>query len=106
MSEPYVVPNTNKDQVGTDRGMREDARAAHTAFRDAVGDTEECQYNPRNARPRGSSTAHPGFQKVQANIAKRMNIPQARAGAILASASRHASAAAKRKNPRLRKVRG
>jgi hypothetical protein len=43
---------------------------------------------------------------VQNKIAKRMGVSHERAGAILASSTRHASAKAKKKNPRLRKVRG
>ena len=53
-----------------------------------------------------STRKHPGFAKVQSSIAKREGISRDRAGAILASASRHASAKAKRANPRLKRVRG
>jgi hypothetical protein len=49
-------------------------------------------------------SAHPGFKAVQKKIAKRYGMK--RAGAILAASSRGASAAAKRKNPRLKRVRG
>ncbi len=49
---------------------------------------------------------HPGFAAVQSRIAKRDGIPKANAGAILASAARKASPAAKKKNPRLKKVEG
>lgn len=49
---------------------------------------------------------HPGFQAVQASIAKKEGIPKKNAGAILAAASRRASPAAKRANPRLLKVSG
>lgn len=49
---------------------------------------------------------HPGFKNVAASIAKKQGISKKRAGAILASVSRKASSAAKRKNPRLRKVKG
>lgn len=48
--------------------------------------------------------AHPGFEAVQRKIAAKEGIPMANAGAILASASRHASPAAKKKNPRLKRV--
>lgn len=48
--------------------------------------------------------AHPGFKSVQASIAKKQGIPMDRAGAILAASSRAASPAAKKKNPRLRRV--
>ncbi len=50
--------------------------------------------------------SHPGFKKVQGNIAKKMGVSMERAGAILASSSRKASPAAKKVNPRLRKVKG
>jgi hypothetical protein len=46
------------------------------------------------------------FKSVQAGIAKRQGISSERAGAILAAGSRNASAAAKRKNPKLKKVMG
>jgi hypothetical protein len=49
---------------------------------------------------------HPGFKAVQGQIASREGIPEARAGAILAASTRGASAAAKRKNPRLNRVKG
>lgn len=46
------------------------------------------------------------FKSVQAKIAKKEGVSQTRAGAILASASRNASAKAKRKNPKLKRVKG
>ncbi len=49
---------------------------------------------------------HPGFKAVQQQIAKKQRIPMDRAGAILAAATRRASAAAKRANPRLKRVKG
>jgi len=49
---------------------------------------------------------HPGFKAVQAKIAKKQGVSEKRAGAILAYSSRHASKAAKRKNPRLNRVQG
>ena len=49
---------------------------------------------------------HPGFKAVQKEIAKKGGYSEERAGAILASKTRKASAAAKRKNPRLNKVTG
>lgn len=47
-----------------------------------------------------------GFKKAQDKIAKREGISKKRAGAILASATRKASPAAKRKNPNLKNVKG
>lgn len=49
---------------------------------------------------------HPGFKKVQSTIAKKQGISMERAGAILASTTRRASAKAKRRNPRLKRVKG
>lgn len=47
---------------------------------------------------------HPGFKAVQASIAKKQGVSNERAGAILAAKSRGASAAAKKANPNLKKV--
>ena len=46
------------------------------------------------------------FKSVAAKIAKKGGYSKKDAGAILASASRKASASAKRKNPNLKKVKG
>ena len=50
------------------------------------------------------SSAHPGFTAVASSIARKQGIPAERARAILASRTRKASPAAKRKNPRLKNV--
>ena len=47
-----------------------------------------------------------GFAKAQKSIAKKEGVPMKNAGAILASATRNASPAAKKKNPNLKKVKG
>jgi hypothetical protein len=49
---------------------------------------------------------HPGFKAVQKKIAAKSNVSLERAGAILAASTRKASAAAKKKNPRLKRVKG
>ena len=46
------------------------------------------------------------FKSVQASIAKKGGYSTKAAGAILASASRKASPAAKKKNPKLKRVKG
>lgn len=51
-----------------------------------------------------ASKKHPGFSAVQSKIAKKQGISKDRAGAILASAARGASKAAKKANPRLKNV--
>jgi hypothetical protein len=58
------------------------------------------------ASARRGSVKHPGFAAIQTRIAKREGISADRAGAILASASRGASKAAKKANPRLKRVKG
>lgn len=49
---------------------------------------------------------HPGFKAVQAKIAAKEGVSMRAAGAILAKSSRGASAAAKAKNQRLKRVKG
>lgn len=49
---------------------------------------------------------HIGFKGVQNKIAASEGISKDRAGAILAASARKASPAAKKKNPRLKKVKG
>ncbi len=44
------------------------------------------------------------FKKIQGSIAKKEGISKKSAGAILASSSRKASPAAKRRNPNLKRV--
>jgi hypothetical protein len=50
------------------------------------------------------SKKHPGFKAAQGKIAKKYG--KKAAGAILASATRKASKKAKKKNPRLKRVKG
>lgn len=49
---------------------------------------------------------HPGFKNVAAKIAAKEGVSKERVGAMLASSTRKASARAKRRNPRLKRVRG
>ncbi len=53
-----------------------------------------------------AKTKHPGFKAVQEKVAKKEGVSKERAGAIVASAARNASKAAKKANPRLNKVKG
>ena len=50
------------------------------------------------------ATKHPGFKAVQKCIARKEGVSMKAAGAILASSTRKASPAAKRANPRLKRV--
>lgn len=47
---------------------------------------------------------HPGFKAVQNQIAKKQNISNKAAASILAASTRNASPQAKKRNPRLKKV--
>lgn len=47
-----------------------------------------------------------GFKAAQTSIAKKEGVGMKNAGAILASATRKASPAAKKSNPNLKKVKG
>ena len=49
---------------------------------------------------------HPGFGMVESQIAKKEGVGKKAAGAILASATRKASPAAKKANPALKNVKG
>ena len=65
-----------------------------------------CKSKIANIKEKTMTTKHPGFKAVQQKIARREGVSMKAAGAILASATRKASPAAKRANPKLRKVRG
>jgi len=52
------------------------------------------------------SAAHPGFKAVANKIESKEGVSKDSAMAILASASRKASAKAKKANPRLNRVKG
>lgn len=54
----------------------------------------------------GKTIKHVGFKSAQKSIARKQGVSMKQAGAILASATRNASSAAKKANPRLKKVRG
>jgi hypothetical protein len=51
-----------------------------------------------------NDNGHSGFKAVQGKIAAKEGVSQQAAGAILANSTRHASGAAKRSNPRLKRV--
>ncbi len=60
---------------------------------------------PAPSGPKSASRRHPGFKAVQSKIAGQ-GYSKETAGAILASSTRNASASAKKKNPRLSRVKG
>lgn len=56
------------------------------------------------SKPASDMKKHPGFAAVKSKIASKEGISGKAAGAILASASRSASAASKKVNPEMKKV--
>lgn len=56
--------------------------------------------------PSRGGNAHPGFEAEAQSIARRQGIPVSRARAELAAGTRRAGAAARRRNPRLSRVKG
>lgn len=54
----------------------------------------------------GRRKKHPGFKAVQSQIAQREGYSMERAGAILAGKTRKASKSARKRNPRLNRVKG
>jgi hypothetical protein len=52
------------------------------------------------------SKAHPGFKNVARGIAAKQGISEDRAEAELAAGTRRAGSAARKKNPRLNRVKG
>lgn len=55
-------------------------------------------------KKKSTGKKHPGFKAVAKKIARREGISEKRASAILAAATRRASPAAKKRNPRLKRV--
>lgn len=70
--------------------------------------TEDHHQRLRDAAERridmAKKKAHPGFKSVQNKIAKKQGVSKKAAGAILAASTRKASKAAKKRNPRLKRV--
>jgi hypothetical protein len=52
----------------------------------------------------GKSKVHPGFHNAAQGIAAQEHVPRKEADAMLAASARHASKAALRKNPHLKRV--
>lgn len=93
---------TPDPQFGTERRQQTPQEVA------SYSDYLKKLYNRKNGgvvKKKGGS-AHPGFKAVQAKIAAKQGVSKKAAGAILASATRKASAKAKAANPRLKRVKG
>jgi len=77
-----------------------------THVQDAQGNIVPKVNKTGGKKKMGGSVKHPGFKAVKEKIAKKQGISSKAAAAILAAASRNASPSAKKKNPRLKKVKG
>lgn len=71
---------------------------------------EQLRPTPQTARQRTtielSDRMQRGFKRNATRIASRQGMPYERAAAILAASTRRASTSARRRNPRLKRVRG
>ncbi len=79
-----------------------------STFPDLTGDGEITKADilkGANVFKKGGA-AHPGFKAVASKIAAKQGVSKEAASAILASSSRKASPAAKKANPRLKRVKG
>ena len=79
-------------------------RDTSNAAADYVGGVDGVDSTQKGYSEIMKSAAHPGFDAVAARIADKEGVPLDRAKAILAASSRGASAAAKKRNPRLKRV--
>lgn len=57
-------------------------------------------------KKKAETPAHPGFNAVKKQVAAKEGVSEDEAAAMVAAKSRNASAAAKAKNPNLKKVKG
>lgn len=62
------------------------------------------RYQDTHFKQPSTMSMHPGFKSVQNKIAQKSGMSKKKAGAVLATSARKASPAAKRANPRLKKV--
>lgn len=105
----------DNDKRNTARAKREVEVTEGKSYKrdDEDGDADDKKKSDRTKRDAAKSKrevemaeskAHPGFEKVADKIAREQGISKGEASAILAKSSRDASASAKRKNPRLKRV--
>jgi hypothetical protein len=93
---------SNEEQKGRIRQQEEGKRLPKTKLVKKASNPVTQSVTP--IKKHGGS--HPGFKAVQSSIAKKQGISKQAAGAILASSTRKASPAAKRANPKLKRVKG
>ena len=88
-------------------GLREKVSESLRRHHPQAGPQKREAERPHAERPHHEekAEAHPGFKKVQGKI-EREGYSKKIAGAILANATRHASASAHRENSHLKRVKG
>jgi len=92
------VKNRSEAEFG-ERGSGADlVRAGDKEYRGSE------KHDKHNLLRHGQSTKHPGFAAVASKIASKQGVSKDAARRILAFRTRHASAAAKKANPRLARV--
>ena len=111
-----VVPRTRRSKRLHERKRPQRAMRVELARALALGAPAARQKPPRRAKHlspafgpahgRGGMAKHPGFKAVQGQIARKEGVSKERAGAMLAASTRKASAGAKRRNSRLKRVKG
>lgn len=92
-----VGSRSSRDRKGADSLHR----AGEEAEKDTKGDHENLMKHGEHLK---HSAKHPGFKAVARKIAGSEHVSQKAASRILAFRSRHASSAAKKANPRLKRV--
>lgn len=92
-----------RSSKGRDTAPKEIYRAGDIAEKESKGDKENLMKHGEHLK---HSAKHPGFAAVKSKIAAKQHISEKAAARILAFRSRHASAGAKKANPRLKRVAG
>lgn len=93
----------SRSSKGREGAGEEIDKAGSGAVRESKGDKHNLMKHGEHLK---HSAKHPGFAKVKEKIASKQHISEKAAARILAFRSRHASAGAKRENPRLKRVAG
>ena len=113
-SGQFIDDDDSGDEASYDKGTRSSEgregvgnidSMGEEAVRESKGDKHNLMRHGQEVSSKGGGR-HPGFAKVQSKIASQQGLSRKAAGAILASRTRSSSAAAKKANPRLKKVMG
>lgn len=89
-------------KLGQPSGIKQVADSMQGELHNYLGHFQK----PENLMAGHNVSAHPGFKAVAADIASKRGVSKERASAMLAAGTRRAGAAARRRNPRLNRVKG